>query len=320
MESEFKFEQILDGAKTVGISGHVRPDGDCIGACLGLWMYIRGSFPGIAATVYLQDIPEKFMFLDGAGSICHDPEGEEAPDVFFIIDCSEYERLGEFGNLARNAKKRACIDHHVTGKRRAEYNFIDPLASSASELVCRLLDEKCITRQMAEAFYTGISHDTGMFRYSNTSSATMRMAGMLMDKGIDFSKIAADTFYTKTYRQKQILGRALLESLRLMDGKVIFTSIRLKDMAFYGISSADLDGIVPELMSTAGVETAIFLCETGNLTWKVSLRSSDRVDVSAIAARFGGGGHKKAAGCRMQGTVYDVINNLTEQISLQLGD
>ena len=89
-------------------------------------------------------------------------------------------------------------------------------------------------------------------------------------------------------------------------------------MAFYGVGSSDLDGIVPELMSTAGVDAAIFLCETGNLSWKVSLRSSDKVDVSLVASRFGGGGHKKAAGCRLQGTVYDVINNITEQISLQL--
>ena len=318
MKSEFKLEQILNGAGTVGISGHIRPDGDCIGACLGLWMYIRNRFPEIKATVYLQALPEKFMFLNGAGSICHNPEGEDAPDVFFIIDCSEYERLGEFGNLAKSARVHACIDHHITGKTTAEYNYIRPEASSASELVCSLIDESFITKQMAEAFYIGISHDTGMFRYSNTSSKTMQMAGMLMDKGIDFSRIAADTFYTKTYHQKQILGRALLESIRMMDGRVIFTTVRLKDMAFYGVGSSDLDGIVPELMSTAGVDAAIFLCETGNLSWKVSLRSSDKVDVSLVASRFGGGGHKKAAGCRLQGTVYDVINNITEQISLQL--
>ena len=89
-------------------------------------------------------------------------------------------------------------------------------------------------------------------------------------------------------------------------------------MDFYGITPVDLEGIVSELMNTRGVDAAIFLSEIGNLMWKVSLRSSENVDVSTIAARFGGGGHMRASGCRMQGSIYDVINNLTEQISLQL--
>ena len=164
----------------------------------------------------------------------------------------------------------------------------------------------------------GIAHDTGVFQYSNTSPKTMQIAGSLIAKGINFSQIVDNTFYKKTYIQNQILGRALVESILLLDGRIIVGRVRQKDMEFYGASPADLDGIVSQLRVTDGVEVAIFLYETGNHQYKVSLRSNGPVDVSAVCAYFGGGGHVKAAGCTMYGTVYDVINNLTLHIEKQL--
>ena len=117
---------------------------------------------------------------------------------------------------------------------------------------------------------------------------------------------------------RKILGRALVESILLLDGRVIVGRIREKDMDFYGAIPADLDGIVSQLRVTDGVEVAIFLYETGNHQYKVSLRSNGPVDVSAVCAYFGGGGHVKAAGCTMHGTFYDVVNNLTLHIEKQL--
>ena len=139
-----------------------------------------------------------------------------------------------------------------------------------------------------------------------------------MAKGIDFSRIIEDTFYRKTYVQNQVLGRALLESILLLDGKIIVGRMRQKDMEFYGVGPSDLDGIVSQLRVTAGVEVAIFLYETGNHEYKASLRSNGPVDVSAVCAYFGGGGHVKAAGCTMHGSLYDVVNNLTLHIEKQL--
>jgi len=111
------------------------------------------------------------------------------------------------------------------------------------------------------------------------------------------------SFYKKTYVQNQILGRALLESVTFLDGKCIFGALRQKDMNFYGVTSADLDGIVDQLRVTEGVECAIFLYETENHVFKVSMRSNHLVDVSKVAAFFGGGGHVRAAGCTMSGSV-----------------
>ncbi len=171
---------------------------------------------------------------------------------------------------------------------------------------------------MAECLYTGIVHDTGVFKYSCTSRKTMEIAGKLMEKGIDFGGIIDNSFYKKTYIQNQILGRALLESITFFEGRCIFSAIRRNEMEFYGVDSKDLDGIIDQLRLTEGVEVAIFIYQTGAQEFKVSMRSQKVVDVSRIAAYFGGGGHVRAAGCSMNGSIHDVINNLSDEIARQL--
>jgi len=191
-------------------------------------------------------------------------------------------------------------------------------ASSTCEVLYDQLDDGKIDKAIAECLYTGIIHDTGVFKYSCTSAHTMEIAGKLMAKGIDFGAIIDNSFYKKTYIQNQILGRALLESITFFDGKCIFSAIRENEMKFYGVEGKDMDGIIDQLRLTEGVEVAIFLYQTGAQEFKVSLRSQYIVDVSKIAAFFGGGGHVRAAGCTMSGSIHDVINNLSLHIEKQL--
>ena len=308
----------LANVKTVAISGHIRPDGDCIGSCLGVWNYIQDNYPDIQADVYLEQIVSKFRFLKGADLVKTDCSEERKYDLFISLDASDRERLGEAVKYLDTAKRSVCVDHHITNPGFADENWIVADASSASELAWEIMEEEKISKHTAEALYMGIAHDTGVFQYSNTSLKTMQIAGSLIAKGINFSQIVDNTFYKKTYIQNQILGRALVESILLLDGRIIVGRVRQKDMEFYGAIPADLDGIVSQLRVTDGVEVAIFLYETGNHQYKVSLRSNGPVDVSAVCAYFGGGGHVKAAGCTMYGTVYDVINNLTLHIEKQL--
>ncbi|MEI3526130.1 MAG: bifunctional oligoribonuclease/PAP phosphatase NrnA [Eubacteriales bacterium] len=308
----------LANVKTVAISGHIRPDGDCIGSCLGVWNYIQDNYPDIQADVYLEQIVPKFRFLKGADLVKTDCSEERNYDLFISLDASDRERLGEAVKYLDTAKRSVCVDHHITNPGFADENWIVADASSASELAWEIMEEEKISKHTAEALYMGIAHDTGVFQYSNTSPKTMQIAGSLIAKGINFSQIVDNTFYKKTYIQNQILGRALVESILLLDGRIIVGRVRQKDMEFYGAIPADLDGIVSQLRVTDGVEVAIFLYETGNHQYKVSLRSNGPVDVSAVCAYFGGGGHVKAAGCTMYGTVYDVINNLTLHIEKQL--
>ena len=164
----------------------------------------------------------------------------------------------------------------------------------------------------------GIAHDTGVFQYTCTSSKTMQIAGKLMDKGIAFTDILDKTYFEKTYLQHQITGRALLESMRLMDGRCIISGLRQRDIDFYGVTPTDLDGISALLRNTEGVEVAIFLYEANTQEYKVSMRSKPYIDVQKVAQFFGGGGHVRAAGCTMQGSMHDVVNNLTREIAKQM--
>lgn len=311
-------EQMISGVKTVAIAGHVRPDGDCIGSCLGLYNYIKENFPGVEATVYLEKPSRVFEFLQGIDKISYDYTREITYDVFFALDCGDKKRLGEAAAYFDTAKHTICIDHHISNVGFAEENYIKGELSSTCEFLCEFMEPEKISVEAAKCLYTGIAHDTGVFQYSNTTSKTLSTVGMLIDKGFDFTKIIDETFYQKTYKQKQITGRALLESIMVLGGKVIFSAVHEKDMEFYGVTPGDLDGIVSQLRTTEGVEVAIFLYEVEPQVYKVSMRSNQYVNVSEIASFFGGGGHIRAAGCTMQGSMHDVINNLTEHIEKQM--
>ena len=312
-----KLETMIDQAGKIVILGHVNPDGDCVGSCLAVYNYIKEWDSTKAVTVRLERAPSKFSYLSGFDAI-ETEAGEEAYDLCICLDSSDEERLGDFKSCFDRSAKTICIDHLITNRGYAQENVIDGHASSACEVVYGQLDESRISKHVAECIYTGIIHDTGVFKYSNTSRKTMEIAGKMMEKGIDFGTIIDGSFYKKTYMQSQILGRALLESITFLDGRCIFSVVRKKDMDFYGVDKSDLDGIVDQLRVIDGIECAIFLYETGIHQFKVSLRSNSIVDVSRIAAYFGGGGHVRAAGCTMSGSVHDVVNNLSAHIAEQL--
>ena len=309
--------EILDGVRTVGIAGHIRPDGDCIGSCMALYLYIRENFPDIKADVYLEDPKPVFDYIEGMDQVKTETDGKKVYDLFITCDVSARDRLAVAGEYFETATKTACIDHHVSNPGFADINHVEGEVSSASEVLYTLLDKDRLTRSIAIAIYTGIVHDTGVFQYSSTSPETMRIAGELMKWDFDFSRIIDESFYQKTYIQNQVMGRVLAESILLQDGKCVAGYLKRREMEFYGVEGKDLDGIVSQLRLTAGVEVAIFIYETKTQSFKVSLRSNGDVDVSRVAVYFGGGGHVRAAGCDMQGSMYDVINNLTAEIEKQ---
>lgn len=313
-----KLANELKQVKSVMIAGHVRPDGDSTGACLAVYSYVKEWFPELEAAVFLEEKNPVFASLAGFEEIQTECPADRKYDLFLSLDASDKERLGKALACFEAAEHTVCIDHHITNVGFAEKNWIEPAASSTSELVFEAMEEERISKATAEALYTGIIHDTGIFQYSNTSPRTMEIAGKLIGKGIAFSRIIDETFYQKTYVQNQVLGRTLMESILLLDGRVIMGRLRQKEMEFYGVGPKDLEGIVNQLRVTKGVEVAIFLHEIGNQEYKVSLRSNGPVDVSEICKYFGGGGHVKAAGCTMHGTLHDVVNNLTLHIDRQL--
>ena len=307
---------ILKDVKSVGITGHIRPDGDCAGSVLALYNYIVENMPETDVDLYLEQPGSEFYYLKNIDKIKNTPEDKKY-DVFFVLDCSSLDRIEPFISCFNNASKTVCIDHHVSNTGFTDLSKIEPQASSACEVLYGTMDADKISRNVAECIYTGIIHDTGVFKYSCTSKKTMEIAGEMMEKGIDYSDIIDNTFYKKTYVQNQILGRALLESVLFYDGKCIFTTVTMDEMEFYGVTGRELGGIVEQLRLTDGVEVAIFLYQTGEEEYKVSLRSKKKIDVAAIATQFGGGGHVRAAGYTAKGSVYQIINSIGELIEKQ---
>lgn len=313
--NSWNLDLMLKDVKSVAIAGHVRPDGDCIGSCMALYHYIADNYPEIKINVFLEDIPSKFYYIKHASTVIKNSitPAYEA-DLFIAIDSGDKERLGFAACLLERAKKSLNIDHHISNTNFADTNWVKADAAAACEILCEIFDEELIGFDTATALFTGIIHDTGVFKHSNTTRSTFNAAGMLVSKGIAASEIINDSFYQKTYIQNQILGRALLESVMFYDKKCIFTVVSLKDMEFFGVASSDLDGIVDQLMITEGIELAIFLYETGFQQYKVSMRSKKYVNVSKVAQTFGGGGHVRAAGCVMNGKVHDIINSISNEI------
>lgn len=313
-----RFEDKLNGVKTVGISGHVRPDGDCVGSTLAVYNYITTYYPEVQVELFLETIPDVFLFLKNADKIKHEYEEDKVFDLFIVLDCGDEGRLGPFAKYYNAARHTLCIDHHVSNQSFAEDNYIIPDVSSTCELVFDMLDTDKITKEIAECLYTGMVHDTGVFQYSCTSAKTMNNAGILMGKGIDYPKIVTDTFYLKSYDQNRILGYALLNSKLYLDGKVIVTYLTKENLAEFHCTSKELDGIVNQLRVTKGTEVAVFLYESEDGSYKASFRVSGDVNVAEIAQSFGGGGHVKAAGCNIYGNIEDVINRILEEIKKRL--
>ena len=308
---------LVKDAETIAIAGHVNPDGDCTGSTLAMYNYLKHT--GKTIDVYLEPIGREFRDLPGADSIKNEVE-DKVYDVFFMMDLGDTDRIGVASKLFETAKKTICIDHHITSKGVADENFILPTLSSTCEVLFEMMDVELITKDVATCLYTGIIHDTGVFHHSCTSKRTMEIAGELMAKGIDFGHIIDHNFYSRTYKQNQVLGRCLMESLLLWDGVGIVSYVTQKELDFYMVSNSDLGGIIDQLRLTEGVKVAIFIHEKEPHTYKVSMRSTvPDIDVSKVAAFFGGGGHKMAAGCTIpSGIVHDVINNITKQLQFQL--
>ena len=313
-----QFLNEIKQASTIAISGHERPDGDCVGSCLGLYNYITENYKEKKVSLFLDPIKESFSYIAHFDKVQEELEEEAKYDLVIVLDCGDIERLGKRSKLFYQGNRTVCIDHHITNTGFSDVCIIDAKASSTCEVLFEQLELEAISHNVAVALYTGIIHDTGVLKYSNTSKRTLQIVGELVEKGVDTAKIIDDSFFQKTYVQNQILGRALLESVLVLDGKCIYSEIKHKYFEFYEATSADLSGIIDQLRITKGVEVAILATEKEPGQYKVSMRSNGKVDVSVIASYFGGGGHIKASGCTMSGSIYDVINNLTLHIERQL--
>ncbi|MCR5143943.1 MAG: bifunctional oligoribonuclease/PAP phosphatase NrnA [Lachnospiraceae bacterium] len=315
------FEKEIAHASSIAIGGHIRPDGDCVGSTMAAYNYIKKYFPDVKCDIYLENIPNIFKFLNYTDEIQLPSEsvGKEY-DLFLVMDCGDGSRLGDSFECFKKAKRTVCIDHHVSNDAFADSNYIVPDASSTCELFYTTIEPDKITKEIAECIYVGMVHDTGVFQYSCTHKSTMEIAGDLMERGIDYSRIIDSTYYTKTYEQNLVQAHAILKSKKYLDGQILASFITQEEMKEYNVLPKHLDGIVNQLRITKDVEVAIFLYQLGDKEYKASTRcKTGMVDLSQIAVHFGGGGHKMAAGFGMKGDdPWAMIDEIVKEVSKQL--
>ena len=312
--------RILDevvGAKTIGISGHIRPDGDCVGACLGMKLFLEKAMPEAKVDCYLEKPADFFSCIKGFDQIKTEAPVEMIYDAFIVLD-SVPDRIGFAEPLYNNARKKINIDHHISNKGGSDADYIVADASSACELVYDVIDKELLDRDSALAIYVGIIHDTGVMQYSNTKPKTLRTVADLLEFDFPFSSIIDETFYEKTFVQNQLLGETLLGSRLCHDGRIAVGIVTKELLDRYHADSKDLDGFVNQLRLTKGVDVAIFLYELEPGAFKASLRSTEAVDVAKVVETFGGGGHVRAAGATLTGDPEESVQMLIQEIVKQM--
>lgn len=295
--------EVIRQNQTFCIVGHIRPDGDCIGAQLGLALALQNE--GKQVTVWNQDaIPQKYKFLNTSGLFAKPRRGEKF-DCVIATDCASFERLGKAGECVADRKVLINIDHHESNTRYGNVNWVSPREPSTGELIFRLLKVARwpITRPIADQLFTAISTDTGSFQYPNTRPGTFHVGAELVTRGADLARIC-DAVYQSYPLSRARLLRHVYSTFRLTaDNRIAWFWLRKKDFTRTGAESDDTEGLIDHIRAIAPVVVACVFEELEPKLTRLSLRSkSSHVNVSEICRQFGGGGHPAAAGARIPGT------------------
>jgi len=311
----YEITEVIHSGATFLITSHVRPDGDALGSELALYHVLRGM--GKDAVVYNQDTtPAVYRFLPGVQDIVHSLDAVDGFDAVFVLDCSDISRVGDEQNKIGSIKKIVNIDHHVSAGTFSEILLTDSRASSTGEMIHRLLKHMgiAITGDIATNIYTAILTDTGSFQYSNTGSDTFRVAADLVKMGADCRYIAQNIYETKPSAQIRLMGK-VLDTLQFYEGgKVGVISVTQEMLREEGALPEHTEGLVDTVRSIQGVEIAVCCYEDSEDRFKISLRSKGDVDVEKIAGTLGGGGHRNASACRVEGNIRTIRRKLLDAI------
>lgn len=314
-----ELEALLQKYEQIYIFSHIRPDGDAIGSSLawGKALEQRGKkvklfCPDVIPSKYASFIPEmniSSVFI-APGNIC---------TLAFILDCSDLERLDYMKEDVLQLDEIFNIDHHGTNVRFGDYNLVDTSAAATGEIIYRLIQDLQLelTEEMSLFLYIALTSDTGSFKYENTSSQTMYIAGELLEKGVNPSYVSMKVF-DEISLPSFLLLRDCLQNLKMdHTGKIAWMSVEEKLLNEYGVDRFELEGYINYAKNIQGVEAGVFFFHTLKGETKVGFRSKT-VDISSVAFFFGGGGHPRAAGCSIEGRPEEIEKMVVEKISEQL--
>jgi phosphoesterase RecJ-like protein len=292
--------ELIENKGTFAITSHLRPDGDSLGSSLGLYWLLRALDKDVE--VIMRDpVPHTYQKLPGAKNVRVTPTADQSYDGIFVIECSDMARPG-----LQSLEKQFVvnIDHHATTALFGKINWIDSTASACGEMIYNLAKALGVrvTKEIAECCYTALITDTGSFHYSNTTERTFKVASELLRTGVKPAKTAEAVFASYPWSRIQLMGAVLSTARRDSTGRVALLRHSLEMQHSAEASDEDADGFVNYPLTVGEVEAVAMLkeCELG--VYRTSLRSKGEVNVAKVAEKFGGGGHRNAAGCTLRGT------------------
>jgi len=309
--------ELIERKQSFMITSHIRPDGDGLGSGLALYWMLRKL--GKQATVILKDpIPKAYNVLPGSDLVTVSPDVNELYDAAFVMECSDIERPG-----LPSLKDQFIvnIDHHSTTRSFGNINWIDSTAAAVGEMIynlCKALGIE-VTKEIAECIYTALLTDTGSFHFSNTTERTLKIASELVKRGVEPARISQALFYSNPFSKIRLLGLVLSTIERDETGTVAWVCMSRDMMYDAGASEEDAEGIVNQALSVSEVQVVAFFKELSEGVYRVSLRSKGKSNVAKVAEMFGGGGHRNASGCRIEGDFEDVKTRVIEGLRAAVG-
>ena len=305
----------IEKAKKIVILTHENPDGDAIGSSLAMYEALKSI--GKDVDVIIPEYSKTFAFLPNADEIKE--YSNETYDLAIAVDCAEIKRLNGWSNYFEDAKTTISIDHHGSNKMFADYNYVDPVAPACAQILVVILQflEIEITKKIGTCLLTGIITDTGGFKYSGVNTETFEFAAWLLRIGVNVSDIYKRVLQVKTKPNFE-LSRLVINRLEFLEnGKITFTYITKEDERNVNANTGDHEGLVEIGRDIEGVEVSVFLRETDN-GFKASLRSNNKVNVSDVCIMFNGGGHPRAAGCYVSGTLEEAKEKIISHLKKYL--
>ena len=305
--------EIVKANQRFVLTSHVRPDADALGSELAMAGLLE-SLGKQVRIVNASPVPTRLAFLDPTNRVLQlgtNITDEEAldTDVHMIVDTSAWGQLAELGRIFRKTKAvKVVIDHHVSAEDLGAVNLKDTEAEATGALIFQFAQamQIPISKSVAEAMFCAIATDTGWFRFPSTTSETMRTIAALIDLGASPNLLYMQLYEQYKLSRIKLAGRVLSRMQLECEGKLAWTYVRLDDYAETGAEAADTEDMVNECLTVAGVEAALILIEQSNGNVKASFRSRSHIDISRIAEKFKGGGHKQAAGAILPGPLADV--------------
>jgi phosphoesterase RecJ-like protein len=303
---------LIEKNERFGITSHVRPDGDSLGSSLALCWILRGLNKK-AEVVMCDRVPHAYAKLPGADEVRVAPDVDRDYDAFFVIECSDVTRPG-LPSLKNQFVVN--IDHHSTTGLFGQVNWIDSTAAAVGEMIYNLAKAigARITPELASCVYAALLTDTGSFHFSNTTERTFKIASELVRHGAQPAKLSQAIFYSYPYAKVKLAGSVLSTLKRDESGRIAWITMSQEAMLDSGAGEDDSDGIINYPLTIGEVEAVAFFRELPGSTYRISLRSKNRVNVARVAEQFGGGGHCNAAGF----TVVADYNELSSEVISKL--